>query len=304
MSVFVGVDGGGTRTRAVVVDEEGRELARAEKEGAVVTAHEPEDAADAVGRAVKEAAAQAGVSLPVAALWAGLAGAGATPARAAVTKQLRRLDLTTRLVVGTDVEAAFHDAFGNGGGILLIAGTGSIVQARDREGGEHRVGGWGRLLGDEGSGYAIGLEGLRAVTRAGDGRIPPTALTAAVLGHCGVESVEDLVGWAERASKREIAALAPVVVQEADSGDESAARIVQDAVDALRTHVEAVLVAMGVAGDPARGPELVLWGGLIAPGGPLEARVRTALEGMGIVPAARIVDPAMGAAKLARASVG
>lgn len=304
MSVFVGVDGGGTRTRAVIVDEAGRELARAEEEGAVVTAQEPEEAAAAVGRAVREAAERADVSLPAAALWAGLAGAGATAARAAVTKELRRLDLATRMVVGTDVEAAFHDAFGNGPGILLIAGTGSIVQARTRDGTEHRVGGWGRLLGDEGSGYAMGLEGLRAVMRAADGRIPPTALAGDVLRHCGVEKADDLVGWTGAASKGEIAALAPVVVQAAEAGDEAAEGIVQEAVDALRTHVEAMLVAMGAAGDPAGAPELVLWGGLVAPGGPLESRVREALEDMGLVPADRQVDPAMGAAKLARASAG
>lgn len=304
MSVFVGVDGGGTRTRAVLVDEEGRELARAEEEGAVVTAHQPEEAAAAVGRAVKEAAERAGVSLPASALWAGLAGAGATAARAAVTKQLRRLDLATRMVVGTDVEAAFHDAFGSGPGILLIAGTGSIVQARARDGTEHRVGGWGRFLGDEGSGYSVGLEGLRAVMRAADGRIPPTALSGEILHRCGVEEAEDLVGWAEEASKREMAALAPVVVQGAEAGDEAAMGIVEDAVDALRTHLEAALAAMGVAGEPTRAPELVLWGGLIAPGGPLEARVRTAVEAMGMVSAAHVVDPAMGAAKLARASAG
>ena len=302
MSVFVGVDGGGTRTRAVVVDGSGAELARAEADGAVVTAHAPVDAADAVAHAVTDAVRKAGASLPVDGLWAGLAGAGPPPARAAVTRELEERELAVHLVVGTDVEAAFHDAFADGPGILLIAGTGSVVWARDAHGAEHRVGGWGHLLGDEGSGYAIGLEALRAVARSADGRRPPTALSREVMEQFELESVHDLVGWAERTSKREIASLAPMVAQTAEEMDEAAAAIVQHAVDALRIHLEAALAAVGAAAHVDRAPEVILWGGLVAPGGPLEERVRNTLAAMAIVPVTRRVDPAMGAARLARVS--
>lgn len=302
MKVFAGVDGGGTRTRAVIVDETGRELGRADHEGAVVTAHEPEHAARAVSRAVFRAARRADVELPVRVLWAGLAGAGGESARAAVTLALQEAGLAERLVVGTDVEAAFEDAFSERPGLLLIAGTGSIAWARDERGAVHRVGGWGHQLGDEGSGYAIGLRALRALTRAEDGRGAPTDMRATLLDGCGVSSVEELVAWVGRASKAAVAALAPLVIEAADDGDEEAAAIVHDSVRELRAHVEAALRAMDVADDEWVEVDVALWGGLIAAGGPLEGRVIVALAEIGVHPTRREVDPPMGAARLAMGS--
>lgn len=303
MRAFAGVDGGGTRTRAVIVDADGVELGRGEFEGAVVTAHEPERAALAVRRAVEGAAAQAGIELPVEVLWAGLAGAGATAPRAAVTRALRGFDLAERLVVGTDVEAAFHDAFPGGAGVMLIAGTGSIAWARNAEGREFRVGGWGRSLGDEGSGYRIGLEGLSWLTRAEDGRARPTVLRETLLPLCDASSVDEVVAWVEAASKGDVAALAPAVIECAEGGDEAAKAIVDAAIDALGEHLEAVLVAKGAAERDRSSIEVALWGGLVAPGGPLEGRMSERLRAMGFAVAAREIDPPMGAARLARASV-
>lgn len=293
--LFAGVDGGGTRTRAVIVDEAGRELGRAEHDGAVVTVARPEDAAEAVRRAVTGALDHAGLTAPVDVLWAGLAGAGTAGPRAGVTRALRSLDLADRVIVGTDVEAAFHDAFGDGMGVLLIAGTGSIAWVRDEAGVERRVGGWGRSLGDEGSGYWIGLEGLRRLTRAEDGRAPQTSLRAALLDACGAESVDQLVAWVEGAAKSDVAALAPRVVACADAGDAAAAEVVAGAVAELAHLVEA-------AGSPPA-TEVVLWGGLVAPGGPLRSTLRGELGRLGLSASDRSVDPPLGAARLARASV-
>lgn len=303
MSVFAGVDGGGTRTRAVLVDAEGRELARAEHEGAVVTAHRPDDAAEAVRRALAKAADEADVGLPVDVLWAGLAGAGAASPRAGVTTALRRLELADRLIVGTDVEAAFHDAFGGGAGTMLIAGTGSIAWARDESGGDHRVGGWGSLIGDEGSGYWIGLHGLKAVVRAEDGRLAPTILAERLLEACGVDSADELVVWVDTASKGEIAGLAPRIIEGADAGDAAAEAIVESAVTALSDHVVAALGAVGVTEGKGHEARVVLWGGLVAPDGPLRTRLERALNALDIQVEARPVDPPMGAADLARAAV-
>jgi N-acetylglucosamine kinase-like BadF-type ATPase len=302
MSVVVGVDGGGTRTRAVLIDERGRELGRAEYAGAVVTAREPGRAADAVTGAVRRAADRAGVELPVDAMWAGLAGAGDPAAREAVTAALRERALAERVVIGTDVEAAFHDGFGSGSGVLVIAGTGSIVWARDAVGRVHRVGGWGRLLGDEGSGHWLGMQGLRLVTRAEDGRAPATALRSATLTALGLDAVGELVAWVESASKAEIAALAPIVVGIAGRGDEGAQRIVDAGVAALRGHVEAVLVAMGMQRAARPALDVILWGGLLAGPGPLRGRVETAFAELGVNVVARDLDPPRGAARLALAT--
>jgi len=292
----VGVDGGGTRTRAVILDDRGVELGRAEARGRVATAESPRGAAEAVAAAVRAAAERARVDLPGLVLWAGLAGAGRDDVRDAVRSELAGTGLARDVHVGTDVEAAFHDAFGDGPGLLLIAGTGSIGWGRAADGRIDRVGGWGERLGDEGSGYAIGLDALRAVVRASDGRDPATRMSPAVLAACGMEDASDLVGWIERAAKSDVAALVPIVVDAAARLDPAAAAIVERAVAALDRHVATLLERAGPHTEPLR---LVLWGGLIAEGGPLRSAVREAVQRHALVLSDAGVDPPRGAARLA-----
>jgi len=298
MTLVVGVDGGGTRTRAVVIDGDGCERGRAEGPGSVATADAPEAAAAAVAGAVRAAIAQAGGTLPVAALWAGLAGGGQAPARDAVAAELRRERLARRVQVGTDAEAAFHDAFGTGPGMLLIAGTGSIAWGRGPDGGTHRVGGWGKHVGDEGSGYWIGVSALRAVLRAEDGRGAPTALTGPVLAHCGATSADGLVTWIETASKAAVAGLVPVVTARAAAGDAASSTILDQAVAALDEHVGALLERMGTSGGPV---PLLLWGGLLGDAGPLREAVVAAMASRPVTLVEGRVDPPAGAARLALA---
>lgn len=285
----------------MVIDRQGRELGRGDFAGAVVTASDPARAADAVSEAVGRAAERAEVVLPADAMWAGLAGAGNEVARNAVREALAERDLARRLVVGTDVEAAFHDAFGAGPGVLLIAGTGSIVWARSDVGEVHRVGGWGRHLGDEGSGFALGVRALRHITRAEDGRSPPTELRASILSALELDAVEDLVAWIERASKADVASLAPLIVDVAGNGDAGALAIVEHAVASLRSQVEASLRRLWGSAEDGPAPEVVLWGGLIAGEGPLRRRVEDALTDLGVAVGTRTLDPPMGAARLALA---
>lgn len=296
MTFVIGVDGGGTRTRAVVVDESGVELGRAEAPGSVVTLEAPREAVDAVTEAVRLAAAGAGLVLPGAVLWAGLAGSGREDARTAVSDALASSDLAERLHVGTDAEAAFEDAFGDGPGILLIAGTGSIVWGRGESGERVRVGGWGQRIGDEGSGYAIGMASLRQVLRCHDGRDPPTRMTARILEQCGADVAPDLVEWIASASKGDVASLVPIVAEAASSGDPAARSILEGAVRDLERHVASVLERTGPWTGPA---PLVVWGGLLAPGGPLRSETLRALERYPVSVSVVELDPAVGAARLA-----
>ena len=98
------------------------------------------------------------------------------------------------VVIANDAELVLAAGTPDGWGIALISGTGSIVFGRSPHGEMARAGGWGHILGDEGSGYAIGVEALRAVMRAFDGRGPATALTDAVLLHWSLKTPPDLVG--------------------------------------------------------------------------------------------------------------
>lgn len=298
--VVIGVDGGGTYTRAVVLDESGEERGRAEGRSAVADARDPEAAAGAVADVCAAAAVNAGHPLPVDSVWAALSGAGREAARSAVEMALERLGVAAAVHVDTDVGAAFHDAFGDGAGILLISGTGSIAWGRSEDGRQGRVGGWGHHIGDEGSGYAIGLDALRRVARHADGRAPHTRLQRMVLERLELERVDELVHWAAAASKTEVAALAPLVALASNEGDEVAEEILVQAAEALEGHVVALLQTLGPWEHP---PHVALAGGLLRPGRVLRDPLATLLGRHRLPVLDRTLDPALGAARLALQSL-
>lgn len=302
MSLCIGIDGGGTRATALVVDAEGRPLARVEGEAGLVLPDRPEAGVDAlVELAARALQAAAGDAAPAsaAALCCALAGAGRESTRVAVERALLARRVASRVHVTTDAEAGLVDAFGNGAGILLVAGTGSIAWGRGPDGGIARTGGWGTLLGDEGSGYAIGLAGLRAWLRAADGRGAETGLTERIPAALGTDSPDVAVSWVATASKAEIAALAPCVLEAGATGDAVADRILGEAVGALIDHVVGLHHRLGPW--PGAVP-LALTGGLIAPGRALRTRLEEALRatGLHLDVLQRAIDGARGAATLAR----
>src|SRR6185312_4402707 len=128
-------------------------------------------------------------------------------------------NLATSVVVTTDIEIALAAAFADGPGIVVSAGTGSVAVGRDRAGKQHRIGGYGWQMGDEGSGYAIGPASLGAVSRAIDGRSPNTALSDRLVRATRSADFDALVRWAAGASPAEVAALAPHVLAVAAAGD-------------------------------------------------------------------------------------
>jgi N-acetylglucosamine kinase-like BadF-type ATPase len=298
--VFVGVDGGGTHARALVTDEHGAELARVAGPAGIIDAAEPGRGAAVIAGLVLNALDAAGLEAPCTALCCGLAGAGRESERQAVTTALRHADVAHSVMVLGDADVAMADAFGDASGALLIAGTGSIAWARSAGQAPVRAGGWGRLFGDEGSAYRIGLDALRQVARADDGRSPASTLTAAILAASGCDEPADLIRFADRATKATIAGLAPHVLACVGHGDAAADAIRDEAVAAL---IELVVTAVRRAGIHA--PHVALAGGLLDTGDglrmPLEAALRRALPDSTV--RTEPVDAARGAARLARGMV-
>ena len=298
-----------THDAAVLVDQAGHQLSRGRAPGAVLRAGSTEVVVDAIRAAVDAAVGPAGLELPAAALWAGVAGAGREEVRAHAEQALVNAGLADVVELGTDVDAAFESAFGEGPGLLLIAGTGSIALGRTTDGRLERVGGWGARLGDEGSGYWSGMQALGCIARAVDGRAQPTALRELVLGHLGLERPHALIAWVDAASKGDVAALAPLVFEAARSGDAVAASITTDAAAALRSHVIALmgLIARGREAPQTEEPTdlpLALWGGLIDDSGWLRPVLERLLEPLGLSVRTGPIDPAFGAARLAARRVG
>lgn len=329
MTFVLGVDGGGTGTRAVVLDGEGVERGRGEGPPGLVErigaldssagrdrrggqgrseglpgAREPEEAATAVETAARAAARASDIALPVDHLCAGLAGAGSPEIRGEVRRALEDRGLSHAVVVTTDAHAALRDAFpGEEAGVLLVCGTGSIALGRTGAGWMARAGGWGAVLDDAGSAYRIGLEALSAVLRAHDGRAPETALTELTVGFMGVSAPPELVAAAHGAPKHRIAALAPAVVELAGGGDGTAKAILREAVLELTSLARAVLTRLGES-EGAEGAThaevpVALHGGLVAPGRPLRPLLVRSLEEQAIPVLERRVDPARGAGRLA-----
>jgi N-acetylglucosamine kinase-like BadF-type ATPase len=152
---------------------------------------------------------------------AGVAGAGRSRdqerLRDALHAALSRPGRSVDVEVVPDALIALDAAYDAGSGLVVVAGTGSVVLARTTQGALLRAGGWGHVLGDDGSGYAVGRAGLRAVAAALDGG-PPTALRSRVREHFGIDDRDRLL---ERVYQEDVSvqAVAPLVLEAATDGD-------------------------------------------------------------------------------------
>jgi glucosamine kinase len=249
--LFLAVDGGGTRCRARLCDASGAALAEASAGPANIRTSLKEAFAS-VREATLACLEQARLTAnDIPRITACLALAGATEPAEVAAATLHPQGFG-KAILTSDAHAACVGAHGGDDGGVVVAGTGSIGWAVLR-GRQHRVGGWGPEISDEGSGAWIGRETLRRVLAAHDGRIAWTALLRDAFERYGSDP-HAIVSWVAGATPRDLGALAPIVVAHAVRGDEAA-------VDLLRigaAHLDAIaarLLALGA-------PRLALVGGL------------------------------------------
>jgi N-acetylglucosamine kinase-like BadF-type ATPase len=297
MRHVLGIDAGGTKTRALLAAEDGRIVAEASGGGANLRTH-GELAVEKVLHAVAdETSAAAGVRPDAVAV--GIAGAG-RPGDAAVLREiLRRIGFRDRVVVTNDAHIAFVAGSARRIGLALVCGTGSIAWGQNAGGEIARAGGFGWHVGDEGSGFWIGERAIRQVLRGRDGRGPATALEAALLAHFAIADPEDIVHeiYGGDFPRHRIAFFAVPVAEAARSGDAVAARILADAASELVLAAETVIRRLGLAGAPY---DVVLSGGTFRALPALKADVARRLAAPDAT--VRLLDrePAAGAVELAR----
>jgi glucosamine kinase len=233
-------------------------------------------------------------------LCVGVAGAGRERERQALLRALDGEAVAEEVIVTTDAEIAVEDAFGEGPGILLISGTGSVAFGRGPTGIFRRCGGWGPDLGDEGSGAWIGRRALSVVTSSHDEREPMTRLIGAVLTALELEEVDDLVAWGATATPKDLAALAVPVVTLASERDLRANSICTLASEELVLHVRTLARQLFV--DERAAVPVALAGGMLQRGSFLrrlvEHRLRSAVPGSHLH--GEEIVAARGAVKLAR----
>jgi N-acetylglucosamine kinase-like BadF-type ATPase len=249
--LVLGVDGGGTHTLAWLAARTGPTIAplgRGAGGPGNPRAAGFETAQSSIAAAITAAFSDAGLPpVRVAAACLGLSGAGRAEEQRQMSEWAQQAGIAARVRVTHDAETILAAADADGGGIALIAGTGSFAWGRDAAGGMDRAGGWGYLLGDEGSAYWIALRALRAAVRAADGRGQPTQLLPALLAALRLNAPEQLVAavYGEATTREHLAKLAPLVF-ELTSTDGAAAEILAAAAAELAAMTAALARKLGL----------------------------------------------------------
>lgn len=233
MMHVMGIDSGGTKTVCLLADEEGRIVSRARGLGANLQGAGELQVEKVLHEVMEEAIGERDI-VPVA-ICLGIAGADRQEDHATVRGIMKRIGFKARVVVVNDALIALESGAPGAPGVVIISGTGSIAYGRNAAGQAARAGGWGFVLGDEGSGYWIGRAALRAVLRAADHRGPQTLLTPMLLERFQVAQPQTLLRevYQHSITPAAIGALASSVQAAFDAGDQAAIGILRGAAGEL-----------------------------------------------------------------------
>ncbi|OQX87103.1 hypothetical protein B6D60_04745, partial [candidate division KSB1 bacterium 4484_87] len=194
MSFFIGVDGGGTKTELVLVDAEGNLIAKAKVSSTNYQAVGGNRLKQEMLNGFQKLLKTGNVDVKrVRFIFLGLAGAGRKSDQIEIKKLFDKTPYQGKIYVDNDAIIALAGAFGTRPGIIIISGTGSICFGKNNEGKLERSGGWGYLLGDEGSGYFIGRSAIIAALKDFDGRGDRTRLLQEIISHFQLKSIEEII---------------------------------------------------------------------------------------------------------------
>jgi glucosamine kinase len=298
VGIFLGIDGGGSKTSCIIGDENSV-LGTGNSAGSNVVRVGERRARKSLDEAIRQACAAANIGPEqIERTFVGIAG-GTLPEIAAVVHRLVSESVSGEIIVVGDMVIAMQAAFGAGPGVIVIAGTGSIVYGRNSKGRTARAGGWGFAISDEGSGHWIGRAAVAACMRAYDEAEVESAgvLLDSIMKSWGVSTREQLVIAANRTP--EFAALFPAVVSSSNAGDETA-RVVLTLAGAELASLGKIAIGRLFGSDEA--VPVAVSGGVFSNCALVRevffARLRS--EHPKVLPCETVVDPASGALALAR----
>jgi N-acetylmuramic acid 6-phosphate etherase len=246
---ILGVEGGGTKTAWVLTERDGEELQIVE-EGKLPAAN--------FRLATPERLRTIFLELPREIDRAGifLAGCGTAADRQSLARLCAEIWPAAKIITGSDRDSGLAAALGHADGIAVNAGSGSSVTGRRSDKIEN-AGGWGHILGDAGGGYFLSIQALRLILREYDLHRGEVQFTAKVLHALSLNTLDELVRWAQIADKMEVATLAPVVFEAAANGDARVMEIIEEGARVLTEYTEAVATRLHLLA-----PKVILLGGL------------------------------------------
>ena len=298
--LFLGIDGGGSRLRICLVDEAMNQVAALEFGTANPNVIGHDAAAVLIQRALAELL-QTSDEPKIVAGGIGIAGASSEHSEPWLRATVAAVLPDMPLVTSSDIEIALVGAHGRRFGVLLLAGTGSAAYGVNAAGLGLQVGGWGYLLGDEGSGFWIGLQALRLLARAYDGHTQATSLLLRSLSEAySLNDKRGLLKWvyaANRPNTAIIAHLAELVLDCAQKGDDHALAIINEAAGHLAELVRTLTDKLSLQGAP-----VAFAGGLLETPNLLTSALLPRLSIDAAAP--RLYTPVVGAALLARLRFG
>src|SRR6266513_1348160 len=245
---ILGVEGGGTKTAWVLVERDGTEL-RILDRGKLPPSNFRLVTLDRLRTIFSE------LPKPIGRAGVFLAGCGLED-RPILSRLCAEIWPAAKIITGNDRDSGLAAALGRGDGIVVNAGSGSSVTGRRGDKIE-KAGGWGHLIGDAGGGYSISVQALRLILREYDLHRGEVQFTAKVLRALSLNSLDELVRWAQVADKMEIAMLAPVVFEAAMAGDERVLELLEEGARVLSEYTEAVAARLHLLA-----PKVMLLGGL------------------------------------------
>jgi N-acetylglucosamine kinase-like BadF-type ATPase len=239
----IGIDGGGTKSLLLLMDMDGKELFELQGGPTNIYATSEQAVEHELSELLAHMVKASGRSLEdCAALCLGSAGVDRPYEKEFLAGVFRKCGITGKLTITHDAEAILVAGSGIQEGITIISGTGSFGFARDLDDHRARTGGWGHLIGDEGGGYYIGNQAIRAAVRSEDGREAPTMLLPMLMEAIGLEQPQQFLQYVYKtADKPQIAALAKVVNEAYLAGDLKAKEILDKTVSELYLKAEALI---------------------------------------------------------------
>jgi N-acetylglucosamine kinase-like BadF-type ATPase len=251
LKYLIGMDGGGTKTKCILTDINLNPLYETSNGPSNFLVIGTEKVSETIFNLITDCSNSQKIAISdIEAVVLGTTGGGRKKDAELLETQIindssKKNMVINKFRVESDARIALEGAFTGKAGSILIAGTGSIMFGKDEKGEIHRVGGFGRFIGDEGSGYRIGRIGLNTVARYFDGRSKPTIIADLLEQEFSISSSENLITEVYRKNFN-IASVAPLVFEAAESGDKIAQRILEDEADELLLHISAMRTKLEV----------------------------------------------------------